>query len=78
MKNNKSRKRQVSSTISDKLDATAKETERKVEIYVDERFYGRIKVKFPSPPQYRDEEDIVDEIMRRMPSLKNENFTISY
>lgn len=72
MKNNKSRRNRPSSTKD------SKEIEKKVEIYVDERFYGRIKVKFPAPPQYRDEEDIIEEIMRRMPSLKRGRFTISF
>lgn len=72
MKNNKSRKSQTSST------EVSRERDVKVEIYVKERFYGRIKMKFPPLPQYRDEEDIIEEIVRRMPSLKNEDFTISF
>ncbi len=72
MRDNKSRKRQASYTKE------FKEIERKVEIYVGDRFYGRIKMKFPNPPQYRDEEDIIEEIVRRMPTLKNEKFTISF
>ena len=50
----------------------------KVEIYVNERFYGKIKMEFPPFPFERSEEDIKEEIERRMPSLKGTKYQISF
>ena len=72
MKSPKSRNGQTSSTTK------SSNCERTVEIYVRDRFYGRIKMAFPKEPFSRDEEDIHKEILQRMPSLKNEDFTISF
>lgn len=50
----------------------------KVNIYIDERFYGSIKMAFHGFPFTTKEEEIHEEVTRRLPFLKGKKYTIDY
>ena len=49
-----------------------------VNIYLDGRLYGRIRMAFHGKPFTTKEEEIHDEITRRLPYLQNKKYTIDY
>lgn len=49
-----------------------------VNIYLGERYYGSIRMKFHGKPFTMKEEEIHEEITRRLPLLKDKQFTIDY
>ena len=50
---------------------------RSIDIYVGERYYGSIRVKWPPRPFTMSEEELHDEVVRRLPTLRNTKFTIA-
>lgn len=50
---------------------------RNVEIYLNDRFYGTIRMRFTPPPFTTTYEQIYDEIVTRLPLLKGKQFQIA-
>ena len=48
-----------------------------INIYTGDRYYGTIRIDIPKAPFVTTEEEIHDMITRRLPSLKNKQFTIA-
>lgn len=49
---------------------------RTIDLYIGDMFYGSIRMKFNGYPFTTKEEEIADEIERRLPYLKHKKFTI--
>lgn len=46
------------------------------EIYIRDRYYGTIRIELHRPPFTKSDEDIRQEVERRLPMLKRKKFTI--
>lgn len=49
---------------------------RKVDIYLGDRYYGTISIKFYPPPFTTKEEELQSEVESRLPLLKRKQYTI--
>ena len=50
---------------------------KRIEIYIGERYYGSIKIPWPKSPFVMTEEEIHEEVVKRLPTLRNEKYTVA-